>query len=261
MLAFDVDNTLTPPREEAPPEICAALCALRDPFVLIAGSNYDLVLHQLLNPLRLAGFVGQVDTWAASGTERWTVTVASYATMQRRRSAFSLDEHVGGDPYPVWQALRAVIVADPPGVPLTDEMILTRIGSYNLCPIGRPFECGSKEIARRRQFIIFDRETHYRRRVLGTLRTAMEPFGLAVTLGGETSFDVTAPGHDKAGAVLALLDEGAGHVTFVGDALYADGNDAVVQWLADGDSRVTAIATHDWRETLEWLQQSGRLAA
>jgi hypothetical protein len=71
-------------------------------------------------------------------------------------------------------------------------------------------------------------------------------------------------GRDKSFAVRSLLDEGATHVTYVGDALFPGGNDAAVSdfvaaWPG-GNCPVEVIQVTDYRHTArlmaDWARRS-----
>lgn len=71
---------------------------------------------------------------------------------------------------------------------------------------------------------------------------------LSVRIGGSTSIDITRRGIDKAYGMRRLIEESgisAGHILFLGDALYPGGNDAPVRETAGIDS----IQVHSIGET------------
>jgi hypothetical protein len=269
---FDIDNTLTPPREPLEPEMARLLQRLTHPFALAAGSDAPLLMTQFFEPLQRAGFRGDFDAFVCNGAARYRCH--SGETLELTEvDGFSLQRHLGGDGFVRLMAkLHALLdepsFALPPECVVLGERVVDRASMINFAPIGRPLGVLSAQAkASREHFVRFDTQTGYRRRGLERLQrelAALLPVTpLRVSLGGQTSFDIVARGRDKSFAVRSLLDQGFEHVTYFGDALFPSGNDAAVLELVeawvDGVCPVEVVQVDGPADTAAALQQRGLL--
>jgi phosphomannomutase len=270
-LVFDIDNTLTPPRRPLEREMAEVLGALTVPFYLDAGSDLPLVERQFLRPLHEFGYRGEIDAFLCNGARRYRCAFDGGLSVRLLRD-FDLREHLGeADFAALLGALQGLLDEEefrlPPPLRVIGERIVERGAMINFTPIGRPRGDLSPEAYRNRDaFVPFDAETGYRRRMLARLEDELadlrERKGLCLTLGGQTSFDICVAGNDKSYALRALLDEGYDELTFVGDALFAGGNDGVVlefvaRWPARSECPVRTVRVADWTETPKRLRELG----
>jgi hydroxymethylpyrimidine pyrophosphatase-like HAD family hydrolase len=266
--AFDIDNTLTPPRQSLEREMADALRCLKVPFVLAAGSDLPLLEHQFFGPLHGFGFRGVFDAFVCNGATRYRCV---YEDLQYRLECtddFILEKELGKEKYArLLAVLRRSLDLDefrlPSFLELIGDQIVERGSMINVAPIGRPKATLSASArANRDAFVPFDQASGYRERLLAHLRREVDRElpgnNIFITLGGQTSFDIGMRGRDKSFAVRQLLAEGASHVTYVGDALFPGGNDvAVLDYQASlGPDRhkVTVVQVNGWRETLSLLR-------
>ena len=84
-----------------------------------------------------------------------------------------------------------------------------------------------------------------RRKIKGLLDALLS--GFSIRMGGATSIDVTKPGIDKAHGIkklTSILGIASSQMVYIGDALFAGGNDNPVEQLG-----VTSIAVRDPDDT------------
>lgn len=261
-LVFDIDNTLTPPREALDRDMAERLGQLGPPFALAAGSDLGLLMSQFFEPLHAYGYRGEFDAFICNGASRYRCSSGAELRVTPV-DEFSLAEHLGPAGFATLIALLEELWADPrfalpDSVPIAGPRIIDRKAMINVAPSGRQRGALSPEARRSRdEFVAFDLRTGYRERVMPLLRALLDERlpgnDLLLTLGGQTSFDLVVRGRDKSFAVRTLLDEGASHVTYVGDALFPGGNDAAVSdfvatWPG-GNCPVTVVQVADHRHT------------
>jgi hypothetical protein len=236
-IVFDIDNTLTPPREPLDKDMAERLAALGQPFALAAGSDRELLMSQFFEPLHAHGYRGEFDAFICNGASRYRCECGDSLRVTPI-DEFSLRAHLGSDGFAQLSSLLEELLADPrfalpASVPILGERIVDRQAMINLAPSGRLKGALSTAARQSRdQFVAFDAKTGYRARLMPVLRRALDERlpdnDLLLTLGGQTSFDIVVRGRDKSFAVRTLLEEGIERVTYVGDALFPGGNDAAV---------------------------------
>lgn len=272
-IVFDIDNTLTAPREALDRDMAQRLAALGPPFALAAGSDLGLLMSQFFEPLHAYGYRGQFDAFICNGASRYRCRSADELSVTPV-DEFSLARHLGSTRFAALSALLDELLVDPrfalpASVPVVGPRIIDRDAMINIAPSGR--ERGALSAASRtsrERFVAFDEETRYRERLFPVLRAALDERlpgnDLLLTLGGQTSFDLVVRGRDKSFAVRTLLDEGATHVTYVGDALFPGGNDAAVsEFVAawpGGNAPVEVIQVSDHRHTARLMERWTRKA-
>jgi hypothetical protein len=271
-IVFDIDNTLTPPREALDRDMAERLGALRRPFALAAGSDLGLLMSQFFEPLHAYGYRGEFDAFICNGANRYRCRSAAELEVSPV-DEFSLVRHLGPERFQVLSQLLEELWVDPrfalpESVSIVGPRIIDRQAMINIAPSGRQRGALSAEArASREEFVAFDEKTGYRARVMPVLRAALDARlpgnDLLLTLGGQTSFDLVVRGRDKSFAVRSLLAEGHEHVTYVGDALFPGGNDAAVSdfvaatWPR-GDGPVDVIQVSDYRHTARLMDDWAR---
>lgn len=271
---FDIDNTLTPPREALDLAMARRLGALRQPFALAAGSDRELLMSQFFEPLHAHGYRGEFDAFICNGASRYRCRSGSTLSLTAV-DEFSLEAHLGSAGFRTVFELLHELLDDPrfvlpSSVSVLGEKLIDRGAMINVAPAGR--EKGAlSDRARvsRDEFVAFDLQTGYRAKFLPALRALLDARlpgnDLRLTLGGQTSFDIVVQGRDKSFAVRSLLDEGLSHVTYVGDALFPGGNDAAVSdFVASWSSGVCPVEVIQVRDHLHtaqlldgWARSSG----
>jgi hypothetical protein len=272
-IVFDIDNTLTPPREALDRDMARRLAALAHPFALAAGSDLGLLMSQFFEPLHAYGYRGAFDAFICNGASRYRCRSEAQLSVTPV-DEFSLARHLGPERFAALSQLLDEMLVDPrfalpASVPIVGPRLIDRQAMINIAPSGRQRGALSAEArTSREQFVTFDERTGYRARLMPVLRAVLDERlpgnDLLLTLGGQTSFDLVVRGRDKSFAVRSLLDEGATHVTYVGDALFPGGNDAAVSdfvaaWPGGG-CPVEVIQVTDYRHTARlmdgWARQT-----
>jgi hydroxymethylpyrimidine pyrophosphatase-like HAD family hydrolase len=267
-LVFDIDNTLTPPREALDREMAERLGALEPRFALAAGSDLGLLMSQFFEPLHAFGYRGEFDAFICNGASRYRCSAGKELRVTPV-DEFSLEAHLGSERFATLRALLDGLWFDPrftlpSSVSVVGPRIIDRRAMLNIAPSGRQSGALSPEARKsREEFVAFDTATGYRERALRALRALLDERlpgnDLLLTLGGQTSFDLVVRGRDKSFAVRSLLDEGAAHVTYVGDALFPGGNDAAVSDFVaawpEGACPVDVIQVSDHRHTARLMEQ------
>lgn len=267
-LAFDIDNTLTPPRQPINKTMTEVLKCLRVPFFVAAGSHLSLLQEQFFRPLYDFGFCKQFDAFLSNGAMRYYCDYSKGMSI-KLISEFNIRDHLGETNYKyLLKVLVETLKMDKFQLPLTlkilDGRIVDRGSMINLCPIGRMEQEDSEARRNREKFVDFDRTTGYRQTILIHLNRKLSDLinqkQLNITLGGQTSFDIGIVGQDKTKPVRTLLKDGFERVIFIGDALFEDGNDAAIidfikSWPSDSRCPVEAIQVSSWRETIDILHK------
>jgi hypothetical protein len=239
-----------------------ALKSLTVPFFLGAGGDLRLVNEQFIEPLHGYGYRGSFDAFLCNGPTRYRCEIADTVSTQLIRG-FEMREHLGtagfNDLLRVCEeTLNREEFRLPPPMRVIGERIVDRVSMINVAPIGRPLErLNAESHANRDAFCVHDKKTGYRRRFMAHLNSELSHLsakGLFISLGGETSFDIVINGNDKSYPMQTLIDEGFDRVWYVGDALFAGGNDEAVlkfieRWRGPGACPAEAIPVKSWRET------------
>lgn len=269
ILLFDIDATLTPPRQPINKEMTEVLMNLNVPFVVAAGSNMDLIKEQFFLPFFEHGYRGTFDAYISNGTIKYH---CEYDTEPKTElvSSFNIREYLGEDDYKeMISAFEEVLAKEefalPPEITVKGEKITDRTSMINLITFGRVKTEGPEAQENRKIFVEFDKETGYRSKIVEflkeRLRRLVEEKGLKILLGGQTSFDIVIDGYDKTYPLRQLVPSEFEKAVFIGDALFPGGNDYVVQEFIDTldkeQSQYEAIKTESWENTIEILKNLG----
>jgi hydroxymethylpyrimidine pyrophosphatase-like HAD family hydrolase len=271
-LVFDIDNTLTPPRQTLEREMAEALVNLSVPFALAAGSDLGIVQGQFFDPLARFGYRGGFDAFLCNGATLYRCECDGGAKVDLVRE-FRFRDHLGAAAFPRLLGILESILEDsqyrlPDHVPVVGDRIIDRGSMVNFAPAGRPrgANLSSEARASRDAFVAYDGESGYRSKLLAHLKERFAEFAdvdLVVTLGGQTSFDIVVKGSDKSAAVKHLIDAGVGEVVYFGDALFDGGNDGtVLDFIAEYEPQpcpARAVQVDGWRDTLGQLKKLGFL--
>ena len=266
VLLFDIDNTLTPPRQPLQQSMVEILKRLAVPFHVAAGSHIELLRDQFFEPLYEFGFRSQFDAFISNGGIHYR---CDYSKEMRLEvvSAFDIRDHLGKANYDrlidvLEKAKEMPEFQLPPSFEVMGETITYRGSMINFVPIGR-VEGYSKEYHRSRDnFVIFDHATGYRSKMMDHLKRELsyliDSHQLTISLGGQTSFDLNIATKDKGNAVWTLLNNGVDKIVFLGDALFEGGNDAPIREIADNwpstyQCPLEAIQVSNWDDTIKKL--------
>lgn len=267
---LDIDNTLTPPRQQLTRQMAEILKRLRVPFHVAAGSHITLLQEQFFEPLYRFGFRKGFDAFLSNGAIHYRCDYSEVASIEVV-SEFDIRDHLGESDYKrltdvLTETLEREEFQVMPPTKIIGERITYRGSMINFCPIGR-VSLETEEVQRNRSnFVEFDRANNYRQRVIEHLNRELSSLvndrRLTITLGGQTSFDIGIADQDKTNAVRTLLSNGIERLVFIGDALFEGGNDAPIRkfvenWRSTEPCPLEAFQVSSWRETVEKFYELG----
>jgi len=207
---FDVDGTLTAPRDEITPEMVEFLAKLRGYVTtgVVGGSDLPKQQEQL-GPRTFELFDYN---FAENGL------VAFKDGKEFARTSFS--EHLGEEKV---QKLINWTLRYLSGIELPlkrGTFIEYRSGMMNISPIGR--NCSREE---RNDFEKYDLANGIRKVMVEAMRTEFADYNLQFSIGGQISFDVFPAGWDKTYCLQFLPEAEFTEVHFFGDKTFEGGND------------------------------------
>lgn len=214
---FDLDGTLTPPRQGITKENLEKLIELSvyARVGIVTGSTLEYVKEQV----DVSAFEHGVEVFPCNGTEHWKHVNGHWHSQAVPKSMMN---HMGvewRDLHLILNGLQAEFLKSVGDAPVTGNFVSSRSSMVNWCPIGR--EAG---ISSRTWFESFDERNNFRAGVLALLKLRLMPLRtqLVAKLGGSTSFDIYPVGWDKTYVLNHFTNE---MVWFVGDRCLPDGND------------------------------------
>ncbi|NXC14076.1 PMM2 Phosphomannomutase, partial [Corythaeola cristata] len=196
---FDVDGTLTAPRQASPgAEMAAFLQQLRQKVKVgvVGGSDFEKIKEQLGDDV---------------------VEKFDYVFPE---NGLNIQGHLGED---ILQDLINYCLSYIAKIKLPKKrgtFIEFRNGMLNVSPIGR--SCSQEE---RVEFYELDKKEHIREKFVADLRREFAGKGLTFSIGGQISFDVFPDGWDKRYCLGIIANEGYKTIYFFGDKTMPGGND------------------------------------
>ena len=265
---FDIDGTLTPPRQPITESMVKIIDRLCVPFSVAAGSHLPLLQKQFFEPLFKFGYRKQFDAFLSNGAIQYRCNFSKEMSIEIVNS-FNIRKHLGESDYSFLIETLKKTHALPefklqPPLKVVGETIVFRDSMVNYAPIGRVKEEGPEAQLNRENFVDFDKSTGYRQKVMDHLNESLflliKNKDLKITLGGQTSFDIGILGKDKTNAVTTLFDLGFDRVVFFGDALFEGGNDYAIRefedaWPATSPKSIESIQVDSYQETIEKLYE------
>jgi len=210
---FDVDGTLSPPRQSASAEVLEILQAARKKVVIgfVGGSDLPKITEQLAiddEPV--------IDKFDFGFPENG---LTAYKLGQPLPPQ-SFIKFLGEDRYKRLVNFILHYVADI-DIPIKrGTFVEFRNGMINVSPLGR-----NATVQERYDFEKYDLEHGIRKQFVRVLQEKFADFGLTYSIGGQISFDVFPIGWDKTYALDRVKDEGFAEIHFFGDKTYKGGND------------------------------------
>ncbi len=267
-IVFDIDSTLTPPRQPLNKQMTDVLNRLRVPFFVAAGSDMLLLKEQFFNPLYAFGFRKCFDAFISNGAIQYQCDYSSGMSINKV-SEFNIRNYLGETDYcylldVLTETLEMEKFQLPSSVKPLDNRLVDRVSMINLCPIGRMEQENAVGVENRKNFASFDNTNKFRDKILIYLNqklfSLINEKQLKITLGGQTSFDIGILGQDKTKPIRILLEKGFEKVIFIGDALFEGGNDAAINdyiwsWPLNTHCPVEAKKTHSWQETIGFIHE------
>ncbi|KAL9115471.1 MAG: hypothetical protein Q9227_000792 [Pyrenula ochraceoflavens] len=245
---FDVDLTLTYPRQLVSNEMMQKLKALRGKCAIgfVGGSNLAKQQEQLSTPdisvTSLFDFC-----FAENG-------LTAYRLGQPLPST-SFISHLGENNYQRLARFCLRYIADevPQSIPkMRGTFIEFRNGMVNISPIGR-----NASTEERNEFQAWDLEHGVRKAFVSALEKEFHDLNLKFSIGGQISFDAFPEGWDKTFCLRHVLAEkersGVEYKTihFFGDKCFEGGND----WEIYQDDRTVGHAVKNPEDTLKQLEE------
>jgi phosphomannomutase len=210
---FDVDGTLTKPRNDVTSEMYTFIQELRKKaFIGIVGGS-DLVKQQ-----------EQLTHKGSTVIKEW-----DYVFPENGLVAFKNGQKIAEQSFKTFLGdanltrllnfiLRYLSDLDIPCKRGT--FIELRSGMLNVSPIGR--NCSQQE---RDEFEIFDKANGIRSQMITALRANFADLNLTYSIGGQISFDVFPQGWDKTYCLRFLEQDKFKEIHFFGDKTFQGGND------------------------------------
>lgn len=210
LLLFDVDGTLTVPRQTQTQEMRDTIRAARDAGFavgVVGGSDFKKQEEQLG-----ADVLQQFDYVFS---ENGLLSFQDGKEIHRQNLVLFL----GNDRIKRFVKRVLHLIADLDIPVQRGTFVELRNGMMNISPIGR--NCSQSE---RDEFEVYDKEHNVRKGLIETLQKEFADFGLKYSVGGQISFDVFPIGWDKT-YCLQFVSESFGDIHFFGDKTYEGGND------------------------------------
>ncbi|KAI2776564.1 eukaryotic phosphomannomutase [Daldinia loculata] len=217
---FDVDETLTPARRAASPEVLRTLERLRQKVAIgfVGGSNLPKQQEQL------------------GAADRPVTTMFDFCFSENGLTAYKMGAELpsnsfikwlGEDNYKELANWTLHYIADL-DIPIKrGTFIEFRNGMVNISPIGR-----NASTQERNEYQAYDEKHKIRETMVGKMREKFGHLGLTFSIGGQISFDVFPTGWDKTYCLKHLEDEAKKpggieytNIHFFGDKTSKGGND------------------------------------
>tara|TARA_Y100000034_G_C6854201_1_gene387895 strand:- start:9 stop:785 length:777 start_codon:yes stop_codon:yes gene_type:complete len=225
IILFDVDGTLTPPREIIEDFMIDKLIELQKfnfDIGLVTGSDLNYLKEQCQPLFESTEFFSQrVHYLPCNGTKYYKLN--QYSVFQKIYS-LSMREHINKELYEelIWFLMDCQIkckyLIENNTLPVSGTFIQYRGSMINWCPIGRS---ATKED--RNTWTLLDQKYHIRDKFLEFFSRHFHANNIVIKFGGETSFDIYPVGWDKTYAFKNFKDYN--EIYFVGDRCTPTGND------------------------------------
>ncbi|XP_068605587.1 phosphomannomutase 1-like [Brachionichthys hirsutus] len=235
---FDVDGTLTPPREKIDPQLDEFFQALRKKVKIgiVGGSDYSKIAEQL----------GEGD----DVMHKFDFVFAENGTVQCKDgkliSKHAIQNQIGEE---LLQDLINFCLSYMGLIKLPKKrgtFIEFRNGMLNISPIGR--SCTLEE---RIEFSEIDKKEKIREKFVAALKVKFAGKGLRFTKGGLISFDIFPEGWDKRLCLDSLESEGLDNIYFFGNETSDGGNDFEIF----NDPRTIGFTVYSPMDTVRLCQE------
>jgi len=235
IVLFDVDGTLTPPRQTATEDMLTLLQELRKRVTvgIVGGSNFEKIAEQLGSAIATDyDFV-----FAENGT------ICYHTGKMTHKNSF--ENFLGKDRYDEMIKFFYDYIASIDIPVKTDEFVEVRTGMVNVSPIGR--KCTQQQ---RDEFYEYDKQHNIRKAMVEVMQKKFDGWGLKFSIGGQISIDIFPIGWDKT-FCLRYLDKFK-KIYFFGDKTEPGGNDyeiftsPLVQGTKVRDPTDTAKYLNEW---------------
>ena len=231
IVLFDMDGTITPPRQPIQRDMIAQLRRLdKHDIGIVTGSDFEY-LHQQCKKLFEAIYLTCYwSLFPCNGTKKYVISEGGTRDNKKWEAVYEVDMRkvIGSGVYNdlICQltAFQLEIINEFTNpisentIDLSGTFFQYRDSMLNWCPIGR-----SANTAQRTKWIEADKKFCIREQMRDKILQKARFSYIDVALGGETSLDIYPKGWDKT-YVMRHLDRYE-EVYFVGDACHLGGND------------------------------------
>ncbi|XP_028999939.1 phosphomannomutase 2 [Betta splendens] len=207
---FDVDGTLTAPRQPVTPHMAEFLQKLRTRVRVgvVGGSDLDKIKEQLGDDV-----IQNMDyVFAENG-----LVAYKNGTLH---SVQSIQAHMGEELLQEFINFSLSYMAKIKLPKKRGTFIEFRNGMLNVSPIGR--SCTQEE---RTEFYVLDQKEKIREKFVSVLKEEFRGKGLTFSIGGQISFDVFPDGWDKRYCLGIVEQDNYSSIHFFGDKTKPGGND------------------------------------
>jgi len=251
IVLFDMDGTLTLPREKIQPKMIKALKTLSEfsKVGIVTGSDFGYVMQQCGRMLGLNGVpVSSIEIFPCNGTKHYTWSGSSYEKV----SEVDMIEKISLAKYKMLlQTLLSfqLMITLKHDVPYTGTFFDYRGSMLNWCPIGR--SANKKE---RKAWISEDEEYKIRNYFMKEVTKFFKEkdIDLKIALGGSTSFDIYPTGWDKTYVISHLAEYD--NIYFVGDRCGPGGNDYELYQMISNIFPNNAFITDSTASTIKIIE-------
>tara|TARA_B100001123_G_scaffold74689_3_gene84212 strand:+ start:24893 stop:25723 length:831 start_codon:yes stop_codon:yes gene_type:complete len=228
LVLFDVDGTLSQPRQPIQKRILLALhhLAKEAEIGFVTGSGMEYIKEQLWPALNDPVIRDNCHLLPCNGTEYIVPFGETFDDLGYKMISREIMRKKIGDEsfYKVMHKicfLQNELLQQNPYLPATGHFVQNRQSMLNWCPIGR-----NADIEQRAVFQTLDKTFKIREKYLEELKSFASTMNIDITikLGGDTSFDIYPTGWDKTYA-LTHFDEKKWDFWFIGDRCEESGND------------------------------------
>jgi|TARA_B100000282_G_C31710951_1_gene481092 phosphomannomutase len=247
IVLFDMDGTLTPPRQNFDKDLIVPLRVLSKyaDIGIVTGSDFDYLESQMKILIKYSELRFVTHLLPCNGTKHYRPP--SFSDDEYRIvHEMDMQRHLGRTCFKELISILSVAQADMcyNNFPLTGHFISYRGSMVNWCPVGR--NANHKE---RQEFIDVDNSYSTSLRLI-ELEKIKHKINVKcgkkviVKLGGETSFDIYPEGWDKTYALSHFKDR---RCWFVGDRCGPNGNDKEIYDALSQHDR--GFSTKDTKDT------------
>ena len=225
IVLYDMDGTLTPPRETMEESLIPVLEKLSEvaEIGIVTGSNYDYLKQQIGLLIDHSAIRKKLHLLPCNGTKHYYPPSNNYEE-HKLLSEVNMIDQLGRHKF---QQLMLLLIQQQANFsnerfPLTGHFIDYRGSTINWCPIGRNAQPEDRQF-----FVDYDKSFSptLREGLLNRLRhyaSLKRIDNLTIKLGGDTSFDIFPQGWDKTFCLQHFPDYTH---WFVGDRCGPNGND------------------------------------
>ncbi|KZP01632.1 eukaryotic phosphomannomutase [Calocera viscosa TUFC12733] len=254
---FDVDLTLSLPRQGATSEMLQVLKEIRKKAVIgfVGGSDLSKIAEQLVPDGKGNGLYTHPNGRCMPDQSAAVIDNFDYCFAENGLTAYKLGKplssnsfikQVGEERYKKLVNFILHYLADL-DVPIKrGTFVEFRNGMINVSPLGR-----NATVQERNEFQAYDNVHGIRAAMVKILQEKFADYGLTYSIGGQISFDVFPQGWDKTYALGLVADEQFDEIHFFGDKTYKGGNDYEIY----SDPRTIGHAVNDPEDTLRMLKE------